>query len=196
MKTFADNLKISRGAVRRAPVSLAPFSGSYSTSRQEVQHILRCTNLQPKLVVGAPDDVFEREADRVADTVMEMPEPATGESPKEQAQQLVSPKMDGGGEIPVSGELADRIQALEGGGVPLGEGERAFFEPRFGADFSRVRIHTDPVAAEAASAINARAFTLGSDIVFGPGRYAPGTDEGKRLMAHELTHVLQQEGGD
>lgn len=194
MKAFADILKISRGPVRRTPVSLAPACGTFSPSRLEVQQILRSPAVQSKLVVGAPDDVFEREADRVADTVMRMSAPATGESPEEEEERLVTPKADTGGVAPLSAELADQIQALEGGGVPLAKGERAFFEPRFGADFSHVRVHTGPAAEELASVLNAQAFTLGSDVVFGPGRYAPGTDEGRRLLAHELTHVVQQGG--
>jgi len=70
---------------------------------------------------------------------------------------------------------------------------RAFFEPRFNRDLSQVRIHTDARAAECAGAINARAFTLGRDVVFASGQYAPATNEGRRLLGHELAHVLQQE---
>ena len=81
---------------------------------------------------------------------------------------------------------------MKGGGQPLPASVRNFFEPRFGYDFSQVRIHTNEQAAEMASSINARAFTNGRDIVFGSGEYAPGTVEGKRLLAHELTHVVQQ----
>jgi len=195
MKTFADKLKIGHGAVRRALVSAAPFCGSSATSLLEVQQILRGPKIQPKLVVGSPNDVFEQEADHVADQVMRMPESPVGELPKEEKEKLVSPKADEGGVASLSGELADRIQALEGRGAPLGEGERAFFEPRFDADFSQVRVHTGSAAEETARALNAQAFTLGSDVVFGAGRYAPGTEEGMRLMAHELTHVVQQ-GGD
>jgi hypothetical protein len=77
----------------------------------------------------------------------------------------------------------------------LPESERHFFEPRFGADFSQVRVHADGQAAEAARAVNARAFTLGRDVVFGGGEYQPRSSEGSRLLAHELTHVVQQNGG-
>jgi hypothetical protein len=76
--------------------------------------------------------------------------------------------------------------------VPLPAGERAYFEPRFGRDLSDVRIHTDEAAASASSGINARAFTLGSDIAFARGEYAPGHREGRRLIAHELAHVMQR----
>ena len=75
------------------------------------------------------------------------------------------------------------------------EYDRAYFEPRFGRDFSHVRVHTDAKAAESARVVNARAFTMGHNVVFGAGQYAPGTTMGKRLVAHELTHVMQQESG-
>jgi outer membrane protein OmpA-like peptidoglycan-associated protein len=77
-------------------------------------------------------------------------------------------------------------------GQPLDGGTRAFMEPRFGHDFSRVRVHTDDRAAESARAVNALAYTIGRDVVFGEGQYAPEASEGRRLLAHELTHVVQQ----
>jgi len=82
--------------------------------------------------------------------------------------------------------------ALRAPGQPLDAATRAFMEPRFGHDFSQVRIHTDAKAAESARAVNALAYTVGRDVVFGAGRYAPGTSEGDKLIAHELTHVAQQ----
>jgi hypothetical protein len=88
--------------------------------------------------------------------------------------------------------LAVDIHALNGGGSPLPDTTRAFFEPRFGADFSSVRVHTDSRAAQTASYINAKAFTVGQNIAFGPGRYSPHSDQGRHLLAHELTHVVQQ----
>ena len=96
----------------------------------------------------------------------------------------------------VSPNLASRIQSLKGGGQPLPESERAFFERCFGGyDFSRVRVHTDAKAAATARALNARAYTFGRDVVFGAGQYAPGIEVGQRLLAHELTHVMQQVPG-
>jgi hypothetical protein len=94
----------------------------------------------------------------------------------------------------VSRDLQSQVIALRGGGHPLSDPERAFFEPRFGYDFAQVRIHTDHQAAETARTINARAFTLGTDVVFGTGQYEPSTMKGRRLLAHELTHVVQQKG--
>lgn len=81
---------------------------------------------------------------------------------------------------------------LGSSGQPLDAGTRAFMEPRFGHDFSRVRVHTDAKAAASARAVNALAYTVGRDVVFGQGQYAPGTSIGKRMLAHELTHVVQQ----
>ena len=81
---------------------------------------------------------------------------------------------------------------LRSSGQPLDPATRAFMEPRFGHDFSRVRVHTDARAAESARAVNALAYTVGRDVVFGQGQYAPGTSAGQRLAAHELTHVMQQ----
>lgn len=92
---------------------------------------------------------------------------------------------------PATGDAARRIEAL-GGGTPLPPAERAFFEPRFGRDLGGVRVHTGADAAAAARAVGARAFALGTDVVLGAGAYAPGGAQGRRLLAHELAHVVQQ----
>jgi hypothetical protein len=81
---------------------------------------------------------------------------------------------------------------LSSPGQPLDPATRAFMEPRFGHDFSRVRVHANAKAAESAKSVNAQAYTVGRNVVFGTGQYAPGTSEGERLLAHELTHVVQQ----
>jgi hypothetical protein len=88
--------------------------------------------------------------------------------------------------------LETGVNALQGGGQPLDAATRSFFEPRFGHDFSQVRVHTGSRAHDLASAVQARAFTLGRDIVFARGEYTPGDSTGRRLLAHELTHVVQQ----
>jgi flagellar biosynthesis GTPase FlhF len=91
-------------------------------------------------------------------------------------------------------QLEGRLAADRGGGNPLPEETRAFMEPRFGADFGGVRVHTGSEAAQMSSELSAQAFTHGQDIYLGAGRYDPGTTAGKRLLAHELTHVVQQTG--
>src|SRR5262249_20278147 len=101
-----------------------------------------------------------------------------------------------GFETPEPGGGVPRIvhQSLRGAGQPLDTLTRTFFEPRFGRDFGGVRIHTDTTAARSAAAVNARAYTVGDEVVFAAGQYAPGTVEGRRLLAHELTHTIQQSG--
>ena len=83
-------------------------------------------------------------------------------------------------------------EVLRSPGQPLDGDTRAFMEPRFGHDFSQVRVHSDVRAAESAKAVHAFAYTVGPNVVFGKGQYSPGTRDGQRLLAHELTHVLQQ----
>ena len=90
--------------------------------------------------------------------------------------------------------LQARISGLRGGGQPLPEASRAFFEPRFGHSFRDIRVHAGESAAAAARALDARAFAVGTDIVFGAGEYSPRSAAGMRLLAHELTHVVQQGG--
>ena len=183
------------------------------------------STLQPKLAISQPGDVYEQEADRVADQVLRMPDPTI--------QRACGPCSSGGGTCPkcagekqeprspplfppvYGGMKGGRVQGVKGiqrqsksattdhsvsdnfisglsSGRPLDSATRAFFEPRFGTDFSHVRVHTDSRAAESARSVNALAYTVGRDVVFGAGQYAPGSSEGKRLMAHELTHVVQQ----
>lgn len=93
---------------------------------------------------------------------------------------------------PVNGVPPIVHEVLGSSGQPLDAVTRAFMEPRFGHDFSQVRVHTDARAAESARAVNALAYTVGRDVVFGAGEYKPGTSDGRRLLAHELTHVMQQ----
>ena len=188
-------------AIQRTPV--CPCGGGCPGCR---------TIIQPKLEVGQQDDEYEREADRVADEVMRMPEPrkqsAGSDQPSVFSDQssvaggrhssFIAPRSSlsrapsGAAGIEVAPEVEAQIQSLRGGGRPLSESERAFFEPRFGHDFSRVRIHDDVRAAETARAVNAIAFTAGQDVVLGEGQFAPGSDNGRRLVAHELVHVGQQ----
>jgi hypothetical protein len=97
-----------------------------------------------------------------------------------------------------NGELSERRpivhEVLRSPGQPLDSATRSFMEPHFGHDFSQVRVHTDSRAAESARAVNVVAYTVGRDVVFGAGRYSPMTTAGQRLLAHELTHFVQQCG--
>jgi flagellar biosynthesis GTPase FlhF len=115
------------------------------------------------------------------------------EEPEEDEEKgSVQAKRSGGGTPRIGPGLAAQIHSLHGGGQPLTISARRFFEPRFGVDFGQVRVHAGDQAAKTTQVVNARAFTLGQDIVFGLGQYDPGTIIGKRLLGHELAHVVQQ----
>ena len=173
---------------------------------QAVQRMLRAHLIQAKLTINQPGDEYEREADRVADQVMRMeltdsaaPARDTNQHDSHvqrkcaecEEEERVQRKSDGGGP-PAAPPIVDEV--LGSPGQPLDESTRSFFEPRFGRDFSGVRLHTDSRAAESASAVNALAYATSHHMVFGHGNYAPDTASGKRLLAHELTHVVQQGG--
>ncbi len=111
---------------------------------------------------------------------------------EEDEEKVVHMKESPGHPPTVKRDVQTQIDAIRGSGQPLPESVRSFFEPRFGYDFSRVRVHADTRAAESAQAQNARAYTIGSSIVFGAGEYQLATNKGRRLLAHELTHTLQQ----
>jgi len=119
-------------------------------------------------------------------------QPMNGTMDEEEEEATLQAKAVPGHSPQVTPAVQAQIEGLRGGGEPLPESARAFFEPRFGYDFSHVRTHTGAHAAESARAVNALAFTVGPNVVFGAGRYEPNTDEGRNLLAHELTHVVQQ----
>lgn len=149
------------------------------------------TALQTKLPVSQPGDPYELEADRVADRVMRMAAPPLIQrkcGPCEEEEQKLQRKENGAAPSSVN-------HTLPSAGRPLDASSRTFFEPRFGRDFSNVRIHNDTKAAESARGVNALAYTVGRDIVFGAGQYSPGTQTGRSLLAHELSHVCQQSNG-
>lgn len=141
--------------------------------------------LQPKLVIGDSDDSYEREADRVADRVMSA-RPARPDGGSIGLQHLTT---NGGGHGSAPAIIENVLQSP---GRQLDPTARAFLEPRFGHDFSQVRVHADAKAVESAAAVNAHAYTVGRHIVFGDRKHAPATADGRRLLAHELTHVIQQ----
>jgi hypothetical protein len=139
-------------------------AGERDSQRASIRAILQPTRAEPKSTAHDPSDTLQREADRSSDTP----------------------------ELSLANE--GRIRTLTAGGQPLSESERGFFEPRFGAELGDVRVHDGAQCAESARALGARAYTLGPNIVFGAGQYAPGTSTGRGLLAHELTHVLQHRG--
>ncbi len=172
--------------------------------------------VQPKLTVNQPGDRYEQEADRVADRVMRMPAgealqrmcsaceeeqevqrtsmTATAEEEEEHLQtKREATSLAAGPEAGAAPPIVDDV--LRSPGEPLDHHTRHFMESRFGHDFGGVRVHAGAQASASARAVQALAYTVGNNIVFGPGRYAPSESSGRRLLAHELTHVIQQSGG-
>ena len=135
--------------------------------------------IQAKLVVNAPGDRYEREADRVADIVMHGPAPLPEELPRPEHCSVVMTKPTSqhgcDGSFAAGADFAEQLQARRGRGRPLPPILRDTFETRFGADFSGVRVHSDSEAGQLSQAIQARAFTHGSDIFLGAGQSAPAT---------------------
>lgn len=210
--------------------------------------------IQAKLEVGSPDDIYEREADQVAEQIMRMPgstawkithpDPAPAvqrmcsacedevqrqpqekkeKEDKEEMMQMraiagsitplvqrqteaerteddeseertIQPKENSGQAPSVTPTLEARLNMSKGSGQPLPLQTRSFMEPRFGYDFSQIRVHTDGEADQLNRELGAQAFTHTRDVYFGAGKYSPESGEGKRLLAHELTHVVQQVG--
>ncbi|QZZ22010.1 DUF4157 domain-containing protein [Leptothermofonsia sichuanensis E412] len=280
----ATQTKTATATLQRNPV---PLPKSPAASRTSLHPLLRLQQqvgnqavsqmIQAKLSVGKPNDTYEQEADRVADSVMRMPDlpvqrqaeeeqaqpkpmaeqgaslaqrqadekeetaqtkPLIGsitplvqrqteekeeqaqmlqraeekeepvqmlqraEEKEEQAQMLqraeekeepAQAKEEPGQTPAVTANLENRIQSMRSGGQPLPDSTRSFFETRFGYDFSGVRIHTDSQADEVSRQLNAQAFTIRQNVFFSAGRYEPHTTQGKWLLAHELTHTVQQQ---
>jgi hypothetical protein len=162
---------------------------------------------QPKLAINPPGDIYEQEADAVAAKVVSMkndenaarsffnPAYSTvqrmcSECEKEEKQMQM--KGTGNSETTSADGLENYIDNLNGSGQSLPSETLNFFGSRMGHDFSDVKIHTDEVAAKSATSISALAYTSGNNIVFNSGQYSPGTESGKKLLGHELTHIVQQ----
>jgi HEAT repeat protein len=155
--------------------------------------------IQTKLTISTPGDIHEQEADAVADKLMgthddvssSSKHPTTPALPASFAQR-VQLKSNGG--VPLNSALSTEVTSSLSAGSNLDCRTQSFMEGRFGADFSRVRIHNDSKAVQLSRELNAQAFTLGNHVFFDEGKYRPETASGKRLLAHELMHTLQQQG--
>lgn len=185
-------------------VQTRPAPGfAHNFSRVSV-HSKAPVSLRPKLTLSTPGDVYEREADRVAEQVTNMPDDLL---PRMSGDRLeftserptIRGRLEAGraGVSETAGMEAPPIvgEVLRTPGRPLDPHTRSFMEGRFAYDFSPVRVHTDALASESSKAVNARAYTVGNHIVFGPGEFEPQRESARRLLAHELTHVVQQGGG-
>lgn len=211
--TASDILALQRTVGNRAAQQfLSSSTEALSTHPKTSQPVI-----QAKLAVGPADDHYEREADRIAEQIAgpasEAGREAVGRQPdrKPEAQdnphgtaitpliqrlpdpeRLPARSNESSQDAAADNGFESSLRASRGGGSTLAEPLRSRMESAFGADFSHVRVHTDASAAKLNREIGARAFTHGADIYFRPGDYDPGSERGTRLLAHELTHVVQQ----
>lgn len=181
MRIFAQTKANQQAASSRSPIPRRAHFGQGHESNS--------------YAVSTPGDIFEQEADRVAEQVMRMSEPPR---PRACACGGGCPACKSGhaGDGPDTQQTATPpviSETLSSPGEPLDSATLQFMESRFGRDFRQVRIHTGQRADDAVRAVDARAFALGRDLVFGDGQYDPHGSEGRRLLAHELTHVVQQQ---
>ena len=164
---------------------------------------LQKISIQCKLSIGATDDPLEHEADAMADTIMRMPEQNfiqrkcrhCEEEEKVQRKPLVSfiQRNESLAGTVTSDAVSNQINASKGSGRNMDSNTQSFMQTRFGTEFSEEKIHTSAEAIQMNRDLNVKAFTVGNDIYFNEGEYNPGSGEGKHLLAHELTHVVQQE---
>jgi hypothetical protein len=148
-------------------------------------------HIQAKLAVGKPNDKYEQEADTIADKIMTTSGSSHPNAPVHNVSTTVQGSAIDTG-ITATPETEQKLDNTAGGGAPLHKGIKAFMEPHFGTDFSRVKVHTGSDAAQMNRELGSHAFTHGSNIYFNEGQYQPETNSGKKLLAHELTHVVQQ----
>lgn len=176
--------------VEASPASSALTGFSHDFSKIPLQ-TTALRNIQPKLKVNAPRDRFEKEADRIADHLTKRDIPGEKQEHKIDIQAMPSLQdVDSNNEIGKAFE--NRLNRHKGDGNPLSPEVRGYFEPRFMHDFSKVRVHTDNEATLMNRDLGARAFTHGQNIYFHRGQYKPQSTEGTKLLAHELTHTVQQ----
>ena len=205
--TSSRNHKNAQAVAGINPRTQVDFSGEQSIVQRKENACAcgggcpRCRQnypLQAKLEVSQPGDTLEQEADRVADQVLHMPQPEHSDDPEAHestglglSRYASGPSAESSPEVPTI--VHDIVRSP---GEPLDPATRAFMEPRFSHDFSSVRVHSGAAAEQSAREVSAHAYTVGHDIVFGADRFATGTLEGRRLIAHELTHVVQQAGAE
>ncbi len=218
----SDSLESGQREVGRFSINVGAIHTAQPVFHVPRSLALGDSSVLPKLTITPPGDMYEQEADRVAASVVEQinapassqnSKPATVQRQKEDDDRLMMkpaigmiqrqewheeelmPKRGGSGKGgKVSSSLQSDINRERGKGVPLGGNIRASMEQAFGTDFSGVRVHTNSNADRLNRSIHARAFTTGKDIFFRQGAYEPASRQGQELIAHELTHVVQQQG--
>ncbi len=179
------------------PLQKEAKNSSYFFGCRNSKPFLRPSTIQPKLAIGQPNDKYEQEADAMADQVMRMPNTTIQRkcTSCEKEETVQTKSIDSSENLTANDSISSDLNSAKGKGRSLSETTNQHMSQAFGTDFSNVRIHTGDKAVRMNQDLNARAFTYGNDIYFNSGEYAPESSSGKRLLAHELTHVVQQRSG-
>jgi hypothetical protein len=215
-----------RGFGLQSSQASPPALTEVQSHTKPLSHDISRISLRPqaKLTISQPGDMYEQEADRVAQQVTQsINQPANQQSIQrqeipEEEEQLQMKSLDNStlqrqevpeeeelqmkpmvqrqanGGIAAASDLEASINQARGNGQPLADNIKQPMEQAFGADFSGVKVHTDTQSDQLNQSIQARAFTTGTDVFFRQGEYNPGSKQGQELLAHELTHVVQQNG--
>jgi Domain of unknown function (DUF4157)/Annexin/Lysine-specific metallo-endopeptidase len=207
MDVFASQVTGKKQQATEVTAAAVAVSGSKPGCAVKEDIALTSLPIQRKLSIGAVNDPLEQEADAMAGTVMRMPEASfvqrkcahCEEEEKVQRKPLASSitpfiQAKGGNGGTASDSVTNKINTTRGSGSPMDRPTQSFMESRFGTDFSNVKIHTGNDAVQMNRELNAQAFTVGSDIYFNSGKYNPSSESGRHLLAHELTHTIQQGG--
>jgi len=168
---------------------------------QGVLRLLSAGKIQTKLEISHPGDIYEQEAEKIANNIMQKPNDKSLEydsssetiENRDDNECLKISKSSASNDIEIPEDFLHEMKNAAQDGISLDKETRTFMESRFGYDFSQIRIHTDEKASRSASNLGSIAYTNGIDIFFGSGQYRPQTREGKRLIAHELAHTIQQD---
>src|SRR5688500_3659577 len=193
MFNFSEH--ITKPTLSKSPGFFSPAAKSFSFFPPSLAPVIQ-TKSAPK-----PNDEYDQEAGVIADNIMGIKKSQPLNPPSiipvqrkcahcEEEEKMQRKEMNAE-ETGAENGLTNYVYNLGNSGHSLPVEVRNYYEPRFGYDFSNVKLHTDSVAAKSAQSINAFAYTSGNNIVFNNGQYSPGTDSGKKLLTHELTHVVQ-----
>jgi Domain of unknown function (DUF4157) len=207
-----EHFSISSPAPTVAPAAAKDILPAQEPVRNDLVNLLLHSGaIQFKLSVGSPDDPLEHEADAMADTILRMPSAPLAmtrgmegeavqrkchceEEENLQRKPLVSfiQRKESSSDSIASDTISNQLNASRGSGGSMDTNTQTFMQSRFGADFSDVKIHTGGESVQMNRELNAKAFTVGKDIYFNEGQYNPNSSDGKHLLAHELTHTVQQ----
>jgi hypothetical protein len=209
-----DHVAFLSAAPAGAPTTNFVLHLQQTYGNRYVQRLVESVKAQAKLTVNAPNDVYEQEADRVADATTSTVNSSIQHQREEEEEEPIQAKMVSeiqrqaedeeelqmevveSQPVNVSDHLETQINAARGHGAPLPDTMREPMGQAFGADFSGVHVHTDSEADALNRDLSAKAFTTGQDVFFRQGEYSPSSDSGRKLIAHELTHVVQQTSGN